>query len=121
MYYAGCELAVRSVQKRTQHGHQEDKSPPAKALGKGLSVPGKECHWPDDGQIEKAALNPPVNGGGRTGVVGYRFQIPVDTSYRLWSSGAGETFIVNNRSAGTKPNQAEMLRDSCGSGRLGTW
>src|SRR5262252_8833883 len=63
MYYAGCELAVRSVQKRTHHSHQEDKSPPAKALGKGLSVPGKECHWPDDGQVEKAALNPPVNGG----------------------------------------------------------
>src|SRR5690349_7273776 len=75
MYYAGSELAVRSVQKRTQHGHQEDKSPPAKALGKGLSVPREECHWPDDGQVEKAALNPPVNGGGRTGIVGYRFQL----------------------------------------------
>ena len=67
--HPGGEFAVGGVEKWTQHGHQKDEAATPEALGKGLRVPGKESDWPDDGQVQKAPLNPPVNGrGAGTGI-----------------------------------------------------
>lgn len=63
------ELSVGGIEKWAQHGHQKDESATPEALGEGLRIPGEERHRPDDSQVKQAALNPPVNGGGRTGVV----------------------------------------------------
>ena len=68
------KLAVRGIKKRTQQGHQEDQPAPPEALGERLGIPRKERHGLDHGQVEQAALNPPVDGGGRTGIVVCRFQ-----------------------------------------------
>ena len=51
MHYACCKFAVGSVKKRPQNRHQEDQAAAAKPFGKGLRIPGKECHRPDDGQV----------------------------------------------------------------------
>ncbi len=71
---AGGKLAVGGIEKRPQQGRQEDLPTPPEALGKGLGVPREERHGLDHGQVEQAALNPPVDGGGRTGIVVCRFQ-----------------------------------------------
>ena len=65
----GGELAVGGIKNGAQHGHQEDEASTPEALGEGLRIPGEERHRPDHGQVQQAALNPPVDGGGRTGVV----------------------------------------------------
>ncbi len=65
----GGELAVGGIKNGAQHGHQKDEAPTPEALGEGLRIPGEERHRPDHGQVQQAALNPPVDGGGRTGVV----------------------------------------------------
>jgi len=69
MYDARGKLPIQGIEKGAQHSHQEDQAAAAEALGERLGVPGKECHRPDHGQVKKAALDPPVDGGGRTGVV----------------------------------------------------
>ena len=68
VHHARGEFAIGGIKKRAQQGHQENQAAPAEALGKGLGVPGKEGHRPDDGQVEKAAFHPPVDSGGRTGI-----------------------------------------------------
>jgi hypothetical protein len=65
----GGELPVRGIKNRSEHGHQEDEAAAANAFGEGLGVPGEESDWPDNRQVKKATFNPPVDGGGRTGVV----------------------------------------------------
>jgi hypothetical protein len=74
MYRPGGELAVRRIKKRTQQGHQKDLPTPPETFGKRLGIPGKERHGLDHSQVKQAALNPPVDGGGRTGIVVCRFQ-----------------------------------------------
>ena len=73
--YARSEFTVGGVKKRAQRGHQKDQPTSPKAFGKGLGVPGKECHRLDHGQVKKGALDPPVHAGSRAGNVVWLFQI----------------------------------------------
>ena len=63
------DLSIRGIQEGTQQGHDKDQPTPADAFRKSLSIPGEESHRPDYREVEKAAFHPPVDGGGRTGVL----------------------------------------------------
>ncbi len=69
MHHARGKFAVRGIQEGTQQSHQKDEPATPKAFRERLGVPGKERNGPDHGQVEKAALDAPVDGGGRTGIV----------------------------------------------------
>ena len=70
VHHARGKFAIGRVQKRAQQRHQKNQTAPPEAFAEGLSVPGKECHWPNHGQVQQAAFNAPVDGGGdRTGIV----------------------------------------------------
>jgi len=62
------------VQKRTERRHQEDQPAASHTCRKGLGIPGKEGYRLYRGEIEKTALDPPIDRGGRTGVPGIWFQ-----------------------------------------------
>jgi hypothetical protein len=74
VYDPGGELAIRRIENGPEDRHQEDEPAAPNAFGEGLSIPSEESDWPDNRQVKKAPFNPPVNGGGRTGVVVGRFQ-----------------------------------------------
>ena len=62
--------AMCGVQKRTERRHQEDQAAASHTRRKGLGVPGKEGYRLYRGEIEKTALDPPVDRSGRTGLSG---------------------------------------------------
>jgi hypothetical protein len=97
------KLTIGGIKEGAQEGHQEDQPTPPEAFGEGLGIPGKERHRLDHGQVEQAALDPPVDGGGRTGIVVCLFQnfcLSLDGSSVCEQS--DEVPIVNNSSGGTK-------------------
>ena len=67
VHHAGSKLAVRSIENRPEHGHEEDQPAATEASSKCLGIPGKESHRPDHGQIEKTPLHSPVDRG--TGIM----------------------------------------------------
>src|ERR1700684_1611367 len=74
MHGPRSKLAVCGIKKRAQDRHGEDQTAAAKALGKRLGVPSKDAHRPPQGKDKKTASDPPVDGGGRTGIVVWLLQ-----------------------------------------------
>jgi hypothetical protein len=74
VHHPGSEYTVHGIQKRTQRCHQEHKAAASHTRRKGLGVPSKKGYRLYRGEIEKTALDSPVDRGGRTGVPGIWFQ-----------------------------------------------
>jgi hypothetical protein len=75
MHGAGGELSIGRVEERAKEGHQKDEAAAPEALREGLGVPGKKGNRSHDRQIEKAALNAPIDGRSGAGIVVWLFQL----------------------------------------------